>query len=105
MSKIYLEEKEIEKYPIYYKGKTNEALVREFSPTELLKIFHFYSQNKIDTLKFIEEYRKDLSFVSELLLFKKYVCDKKDSIKGILIDKGYETNLRTLLQGGISPFF
>ena len=100
MEKIYLTEKEIAKYPLYYKSKTNEAIVREFSSTELMKIFYSYNQNKIDTLMLLETQREDFSLVPELLLFKNYIYGKNDLIKGILIDKGYKVNLRTYLQGG-----
>ena len=105
MKKIYLNEQEILKYPFYNKNITNEAEVRIFSSTELMKIFHFYSQNKVDTLYLLNKYQNDLALVSEFILFKKYIYNKKDLLQGILINKGYKINLRTLLQEGYNFSF
>lgn len=80
MKGIHLTQKEIEKYPLFYHGKSNEAEIREYNSQELLKIFHFYNQNKIDTLKCIDQKRKDLERLPEFLLFKKYIYGKNDLI-------------------------
>jgi len=58
MKEIHLTQEEIEKYPLFYHGKSNEAEIREYNSQELLKIFHFYNQNKIDTLKCKTKTRK-----------------------------------------------
>ena len=102
MKGIHLTQEEIEKYPLFYHGKSNEAEIREYNSQELLKIFHFYNQNKIDTLKCIDQKRKDLERLPEFLLFKKYIYGKNDLITGILIEKGYPTNLRTYKINGAS---
>lgn len=94
-------EDEINKYPLLTHNKSMEADIHIYNESELLKIFHFYSENKITTLQDLEEMENELKLVQELLLFKKYISNRKEII-GILIDKGYEIDLQKFLNETLS---
>lgn len=92
MERLYTNEKQLEKLPLYYQNKTSEATILDFSKTEILKHFHWINENKVYTLEEINHQEEDLRLVKELLIFKKIVL-VNSQVKGILIDKGYNANL------------
>lgn len=102
MQKIQLSREEILKYPTFVSGKSNEAIIKEFNNTELIKLFHYYSEYKIETLEEIEKERKNFSLIKELLIHKA-VITSDDIIIAILIDKGYPMTFRRFLKE--SPSF
>lgn len=91
MQTISLLDNEINKYPIFYKGKSHESNIREYSDTELIKIFKSYNENKIYTLELMERHSGEFKLVEELLIHKGIITNYIHPI-GLLIDKGYETN-------------
>ena len=71
MQRLQMSEKELQKLPLYYAKKTNEATLYEYSKSEIIKKFHNPSDNKIVTLYEIEKQQNDLITIEELLIFKK----------------------------------
>lgn len=96
MERLYLTGKELKQLPLYHTENTNEADILDYSDTEIIKYFYLPSKNKVYTLSEIEQQEQDLKLVKELLIFKKIVLEKSH-IKGILLDKGYESNLRDFI--------
>ncbi len=97
MERLYKTENELNQLPLYYEKKTNEAAILDYNKKEIIKRFHSMNENKVYTLYEIDRQRHDLEMVEELLLFQKIVVVYFD-IQGILIEKGYCTNLKKYLK-------
>lgn len=39
MDKLYIKEKELMKLPLFYENSTNEAIILNYSDTEIIKLF------------------------------------------------------------------
>ncbi len=97
MEKVYMSEKELTKMPLYYKIKTTEATILEYSKKEIIKYFYSTSDNKVYTLEEIERQEEDLKLIKEFLLFNKIMIVHSE-IKGVFLEKGYSTNLNQYLE-------
>ncbi len=92
MERLQMKEETLAQLPLYYKKRTNEAILYRFE-NQIIKHFYYISENKINTLYELEKREKEFEQVKELLLFQKIVVDYY-TILGILMEKGYEINFQ-----------
>lgn len=92
MERVQIREDALAKLPLYYKTRTNEAILYLYE-NQILKQFYYISKNKLNTIYELEKREKEIEEVKELLLFKKIVVDYY-KVLGVLMEKGYESNFK-----------
>lgn len=92
--KVYFSEHQLRDLPLFCKNKSNESKIFLLNDHELLKLFHFMSDNKLLTLQLMENRMQELHIIKEFVLFQKYAF-VKNKLQGILMPKGYDRTLYT----------